>query len=346
MNLLGQSKESDEFTYQSLKYDGYAQIDSIKGNTLVDSGSLLSFTGTKLKTVGFNQWDEEWEQGLIDASTGQNTPSTSYCRSKNYMPIMLGIEYFFAPLNKTLYLRKYDANKQYLRFLQINANSVRTFTMESDVAYIRFCWDGTTYDNNICINISDRSKNGTYEPYHTSTLSLPISTYFPTGMKSAGSVYDELTKDKAISRVGTRTYQSGDENDATLTTDGTNTNYPLTTPTEVSISPELDLHYAIEKGGTELLLPENTSTPTTSPLKRDVTFMYEYDTVDNIISLLNCIAQVETSPTTHAYSSGDYLMYNYKLYRVTSSIANGGTLTVGTNITETKIMDELLSLTA
>ena len=34
------------------------------------------------------------------------------------------------------------------------------------------------------------------------TTSLPISTYFPTGMKSAGSVYDELTPSKAITRVG------------------------------------------------------------------------------------------------------------------------------------------------
>ena len=40
-----------------------------------------------------------------------------------------------------------------------------------------------------------------YEPYTSSTLSLPITTYFPTGMKSAGSVYDELS-DKAITRVG------------------------------------------------------------------------------------------------------------------------------------------------
>ena len=62
--------------------------------------------------------------------------------------------------------------------------------------------------------------------------------------------------------------------------------------------------------------------------------------------MLNCLAQVETSPTTHAYSSGDYLMYNYQLYKVTSSIAVGGTLTVGTNITATTVMDELLSLTA
>ena len=41
-----------------------------------------------------------------------------------------------------------------------------------------------------------------YEPYTESTLSLPISTYFPTGMKSAGSVYDELTPSKAITRIG------------------------------------------------------------------------------------------------------------------------------------------------
>ena len=48
------------------------------------------------------------------------------------------------------------------------------------------------------------------------TLSLPISTYFPTGMKSAGSVYDELTESNAITRIGeadlgtlTWSYQSG-----------------------------------------------------------------------------------------------------------------------------------------
>ena len=34
------------------------------------------------------------------------------------------------------------------------------------------------------------------------TLSLPISTYFPTGMKRAGSVYDELTENKASVRIG------------------------------------------------------------------------------------------------------------------------------------------------
>lgn len=36
----------------------------------------------------------------------------------------------------------------------------------------------------------------------TNDLSLPTLDFFPTGMKSAGSVYDELLPDKAITRIG------------------------------------------------------------------------------------------------------------------------------------------------
>ena len=43
-------------------------------------------------------------------------------------------------------------------------------------------------------------------------------------------------------------------------------------------------------------------------------------------------AQVETSPTTHAYVKGQMLLYNNQLYRVKAAIASGATLTVGTNI--------------
>lgn len=34
------------------------------------------------------------------------------------------------------------------------------------------------------------------------TREIPIATYFPDGMRSAGSVYDELTSDKAVTRIG------------------------------------------------------------------------------------------------------------------------------------------------
>ena len=63
-----------------------------------------------------------------------------------------------------------------------------------------FISSGITYDVTIYPQIEVRTIATSYEPYTSSTLNLPVSTYFPTGMKSAGSVYDELTETKAITR--------------------------------------------------------------------------------------------------------------------------------------------------
>lgn len=52
------------------------------------------------------------------------------------------------------------------------------------------------------------NQDSTFEPYTSSTLSLPISTYFPTGMKSAGTAYDELTPNKATTRLKEVTFSS------------------------------------------------------------------------------------------------------------------------------------------
>jgi len=56
------------------------------------------------------------------------------------------------------------------------------------------------------------------------------------------------------------------------------------------------------------------------------------------------IATISTSPTTRSFNKGDYLVYEGTLYKVTANIANGGTLTVGTNITATSAGGELTSL--
>lgn len=57
------------------------------------------------------------------------------------------------------------------------------------------------------------------------------------------------------------------------------------------------------------------------------------------------IATVETTSTaSKAYSVGEYLVYNNQLYKVTSAIASGGTLTVGTNISATSAGGELTSI--
>ena len=108
------------------------------------------------------------------------------------------------------------------------------------------------YDAGSLLNFTATSIKTTDGNGTTSTSVLPIADYFPTGMKSAGDVYDELTPFKAITRVGTRAYQNGDENDPSVITDGTNTNYVLLTPTETD---GISLEYSFYKYGTEEILP-------------------------------------------------------------------------------------------
>lgn len=312
------------------------------------SGSLLSFNGTGIKSVGFNQWDEEWEDGDINATTGENAGGSSRWRSKNYIHILPNETYYiYADVESTtiqIRARFYDANKNYLGYYDGSSQEPKinkTFLTPSNAHYMRFSPNDSQIaeGTKMCFNISS-SENGTYKPYKSNTLSLPISTYFPTGMKSAGSVYDELTPTKAITRVGTRimatefswSYSStgsymyaafgasklyaftevpnftvsnnlkvvkyNDRSasaDPLICVDGNKTlqvrntgytdvdafktylgnaeiNFELNTPTEVSIDPPLDLSYEIEWGGTEQLLPENTSTPTTSPILADIKY--------------------------------------------------------------------------
>lgn len=53
----------------------------------------------------------------------------------------------------------------------------------------------------------------------------------------------------------------------------------------------------------------------------------------------------ETTTASQAYAVNDFLIYDGKLYRVTSSIASGGTITPGTNCTETSVSEAFVRKT-
>lgn len=177
-----------------------------------NTGNLLSFNGSGIKTAGFNQWDEEWEVGGLSMLNGVPVAGSTQIRSKNFCPLIGGKTYYSTcgktdgGSNNRYYLAIcfYDAEQEFIS--AVYSNNL-TFVAPSNTSYFKICTNsstvvyGNTYNNDICVNISS-SRNGEYEPYTSSTLSLPISTYFPSGMKSAGSVYDELTPTKAITRVG------------------------------------------------------------------------------------------------------------------------------------------------
>lgn len=57
------------------------------------------------------------------------------------------------------------------------------------------------------------------------------------------------------------------------------------------------------------------------------------------------LATIEASTTaSKAYAVGDYMIANDKIYKVTATIASGGTITVGTNVEEAKVGTELTEL--
>ena len=89
--------------------------------------------------------------------------------------------------------------------------------------------NGGTFDCEVKLMVNAGSTALPYVDHDTNETDLPISTFFPTGMKSAGTVYDELTPTRAITRVGavdlgslTWTYSSS-EGHLRFTSTGINT---------------------------------------------------------------------------------------------------------------------------
>lgn len=177
-----------------------------------DPGSLISFNGTGIKTIGKNLFDGVVEEGRI--TNGQNASQANRYRSKNYIPVLPGRDYVFSKNGNATSINPffYNANKEYIGTSAFSS----LFTTPSDCYYVRFFSDPIiNVDSGLQLEIG--SSATPYEPYTSNTLSLPIEDFFSTGMKSVGTVFDELNGVKAITRVGVVdlgsldwTYSSGD----------------------------------------------------------------------------------------------------------------------------------------
>jgi len=139
---------------------------------LISSESLFDdAAGKRLKAFAeFNKWDEEWEVGSIDGTTGQNSDSTTLIRSKNYIPVVPGQTYYIGNQSKiVINVHKYGSDKSYLG----NYNYTNsTMTIPSNVYYLRLRFGsayGNSYKEDTCVNISKTTgspKNGDYVPYN------------------------------------------------------------------------------------------------------------------------------------------------------------------------------------
>lgn len=201
-----------------------------------NEGTIVNNKVEMVKTAGVNLWDEEWEKGYIDVNNGGvDKPSSTTFRSKNYTPIPSGATLYVnrGGYNATLTIAEYDAKKAYIGFESIYSNG--TIKMPSNVAFIRFYLEPdantSVYNHDICINLSDPTINGKYFPYEEHTLDLSWVKeikdaegvkLFEDGMRSAGSVYDEVGKNKAVKRIRKYVFDGSEPiNGSLLNDDGT-----------------------------------------------------------------------------------------------------------------------------
>ena len=142
---------------------------------------------------GANKFDEVWENGILDTTTGANVGGYNNVRSKNYIPCLPSTQYnFIAPSSYGMWTVFYDENKDivttdlpetpqmsnYARYI----NGV--ITTPNTAKYIRFYMVigyGTTYGNDIAINYP--SSNSSYAPYSNI---CPISGRTEASVKRTG----------------------------------------------------------------------------------------------------------------------------------------------------------------
>lgn len=117
--------------------------------------------------AGANQWNEEWESGYIN-SDGSMASNASSIRSKNFCACLPSTAYYFrkpSTYAQTPNICWYDASKSFIS--RSASTPFPIITSPSNAYYFKIsCYNyGGTYSNDICINISDPSINGTYYPY-------------------------------------------------------------------------------------------------------------------------------------------------------------------------------------
>ena len=188
-------------------------------------GQLINNAAEGLETVGFNLWDEEWEVGNISDSTGEPVTASGRIRTKNFIPVEADTTYFVYTHNTSMgNAYCYDINKNYIGNCRLGTavNLNYPVTTLPGTAYLKVAFSGTyggVYLNNICINKSDSSRNGQYEPYRKNTSPLHFNSFRVkdangnivtiNGLKQAGSVRDEIVGNKYIKRVGVSTLGTG-----------------------------------------------------------------------------------------------------------------------------------------
>ena len=250
--------------------DGAARIKTLRGNSVVVDGEILHSHIEAIKSVGDNAWDEQWENGGISESNGEEFASASYIRS-GYIRILPETQYYFKkPLGVLTYLYYYDSEKNFIGWADPFATSGGggVFTT-TNAAYMRFTCLQAGYSNDIMVTLVHSGwkvdTDAGYQPYWEDTLEIDprIRAAFPDGM---------MVYDYAFNRNG-----KGVIVKATEVVDGEVAKKE--TPEVYEFDQPFNFDYRVADFGTE----EAISSKPSAPLRADI--IYQFNAVDMIRDL-------------------------------------------------------------
>ena len=189
-----------------------------------NEGEVIPFNGTAIKSVGDNAWDEEWENGTFDTTSGVNI-SNNQIRSKDYIKVLPNTEYYITQPAELMYdgmwIILYDSDKKviegYIGSAEPNGNSFKVaantnghFKTAPNARYMRFYMPsgyGSVYKNDIAISLYHsgwKAENAKYQPYKEfiRNIDTRILEMFPDGMNKWDKVYNKNGRGYVIKGTG------------------------------------------------------------------------------------------------------------------------------------------------
>ena len=165
-----------EYIFTNGRFDVLLKLGLYQYRPYTATPSLESVSGLQShKLTGFNLWDEDWETGSL--VNGLPVSDSSRIRSKNFSPCFPNTAYNrYSHSGLVINIFWYDANENFLSY--IGASAGQAVTSPQDAHYFKICTTtayGGTYRHDICVNLSDPARNGTYEPYTEYTYPLDSS---------------------------------------------------------------------------------------------------------------------------------------------------------------------------
>ena len=166
-----------------------------------NEGEILSTDADGIKSVGFNAWDEQWEQGYYETGRVGTTllpvSSSNRIRCKNAIKVLPNTQYCLMSDMDYLVLIFCDNDGIVLNEYAYGNGAV--FTTPANCGYLHFFTyaqaPNASYSGKICINLSHSGyRNGEYQPYveFIRNLDTRIKEAFPNGLRSAGNAHDKV----------------------------------------------------------------------------------------------------------------------------------------------------------